>query len=427
MTYSIAAPLLYKEVVVNNLASFFLGVDNSIQPHHQNCIDRLSTQPHLCYLMRKKDGSPYICPRHKPHLDTASTATPPPTVFALYHKQELLAMVEALLFVYASADKNIYNNIDLDEWPEYGEHVSRLIKLCNVQRYEDMPECAKGGTGQFNPLPNLKRASVGRWTEETHWNIDHILDDESLSGSLETAICRDFEEHLAANFPPIRSRFFCRHDAQGPLSIYPRATPGNVELNILHGPNLHDRYAHLVVGALNVVHIEDQDMTGLNWIDHAHVKIASELYTLVRKWSDLYSFDVIGRTFFRFVIERDVEYDDLEEMDYLRDLLLEGFDLQLALLASLTSLPGDLAVRLDICWADEEGDCPACQPDTCHPAYKTDSPCNHLSRQEYDQSQKACMRGHYGDRFGLDQAYWYLHSQFKAGMLLYPVHGPSPN
>jgi hypothetical protein len=168
--------------------------------------------------------------------------------------------------------------------------------------------------------------------------------------------------------------------------VYPYNMPGDVELNILHSPHLHDRYAHLVVGSFNIVHIADQDdMTGINWISHAHVKIASELYMLVRTWSDLYSSDVVGRTFFRFVVERDDKYDDFGEMDYLRDLLV----VQFAYLASLAPLPGDLAVKLDVCWADEEGDCPACQPDTCHPAYKTDSPCNHLSRQEYDQRQKA--------------------------------------
>ena len=396
MTYSIAAPLLYKEVVVNNLSSFFLGVDNSVQPYHQDCITQLSNQSHLCYLMRKRDGTPYICPRHKPHLDTASAATPPPTVFALYHKQELLAMVEALHFVYASADQYIYDKINLNEWPRDGDHVSRLIKLCDVKRYDDVPECTKGVTGNFNPLPTLKRASVGRWTEDMHWDMNHILNNApSLSGNIETDqetasdICHDFEEHLAANFPPIESRFFCRYDGQGPLSIYPCATSKNVELNILHGPNFHDHYAHLVVGILNIVHIVDQDMTGLNWMDHAHVRIASELCTLEREWSDLYSSDVIDRTVFRFVIERNVEYDDLEEMDFTRNLLIEAFELEFASLASLAPLPGDLTVKLEFCWADEEGDCPACQPDTCHPAYKTDSFCNHLSRQEYDQRQKA--------------------------------------
>jgi hypothetical protein len=340
--------------------------------------------------MRKQDGTPLVCYQHKHHLE-------PTTPFAFYHKQELLAKVEALHFLNDWADGDIYGDNDCAECESEDEEYVLEARLYDCPRQEDLPEQTKNVTGHINPLPAMKRLSAGRWTEDAHWNMNHTTNHiTTISGIVETdsttvsSVCRDFEDRLKANMPPVRCRFFCRHDGPGPLSVYPYNMPGDVELNILHSPHLHDRYAHLVVGSFNIVHIADQDdMTGINWINHAHVKIASELYMLVRKWIDLYSSDVIGRTFFRFVIERDDKYDDFEEMNYLRNLLVEGFDLQFAYLASLAPLPGDLAVKLDVCWADEEGDCPACQPDTCHPAYKTDSPCNHLSRQEYDQRQKA--------------------------------------
>jgi hypothetical protein len=98
MTYSTAAPMMYKEVVVNNFASFFLGVDDPVKEHHQACTSYPSTQTRLCHLVRRKDGKPYNCPRHDifhqvdDEVDHLPTATPTP--FALYHKQELLTMVE---------------------------------------------------------------------------------------------------------------------------------------------------------------------------------------------------------------------------------------------------------------------------------------------------------------------------------------------
>lgn len=351
MTYSIAAPRLYKEVVVNSLSSFFLGVDNSVQPYHQDCIVQLSNQSHLCHLMRKRDGTPYICPRHKPQLDTTSTATPPPTVFALYHKQELLAMVKALHFVYASADQYIYNKINLNGWPQDGEHVSRLIKLCDVQRYEDVTACTKGVTGHFNPLPILKRVSVGRWTEDMHWNMDHIMKHvPSLSGNVEkdtqtaSSIIRDFEEHLAASIPPLRPRFMCRHYGRGPLAIYPGNIPGDVELNILHDLCYTKYYACLVPGTFNIIRIgSDPHFSAIDLIENIHVYVASRLYFLVLEWSESYSPDIIGKTFIRFVLDRGKNADGPENVDNRTVQMVQSLN---AVLASLLDPPGDLPVQL---------------------------------------------------------------------------------
>jgi hypothetical protein len=49
MTYFIAAPLLYKEVVIGILASFLLGVDDYVKSHHTGCLQIPSTtQTQIC-------------------------------------------------------------------------------------------------------------------------------------------------------------------------------------------------------------------------------------------------------------------------------------------------------------------------------------------------------------------------------------------
>jgi hypothetical protein len=169
--------------------------------------------------------------------------------------------------------------------------------------------------------------------------------------------------------------------------MYPCETPGDVELNILHDLDFDEYYAHLVVGTTNIVPIVSKDhITALDWIEEMYVTIAIDLSCIVEYWTDLYTPDVIGRTFIRYVVERDENDHRPEAVNTLTRGMVQILD---QTLASFSTVPRDLRVGLDVCWADEEGDCPACQPDTCHPAYKTDSFCNHLSRQEYDQRQKA--------------------------------------
>jgi hypothetical protein len=395
MTYSIAAPLLYKEVVVKNLTRFFLGVDDPARPHHPSCITHRSIQPHLCHQLRKKDGSPYICYRHRDYLV-------PTTAFAFHHKRELLAKVEALHFC-PWADEDICDDIDsadstdstdsTDCLSEDGEHVAPA-KVCDCQRHEVVPECTKDVMGLINPLPALKRASVDRWTKDAHWTMNHILDNipticriSETDPTTISSVCRAFEDRLTDNIPRIRCRFLCRHIGDGPSPIYPCEIPGDVELNILHDLDFDEFYAHLVVGATNIVPIVSKDhITAIGWIEEMYVTIAIDLSCIVEYWTDLYTLDVIGRTFIRYVVERD-ENDHRPEA--VNDLTRGMVQILEQTLASFFTVPRDLEVGLDVCWADEEGDCPACQPDTCHPAYKTDSVCNHLSRQEYDQRQKA--------------------------------------
>ena len=387
MTYYIAAPLLYKEVVVNNLSSFFFGVDEPVRPYHTNCITHGIIQPNLCHIMRKQDGTPYMCNQHKHHHE-------PTYPLPVHHKQELLAKVEALHFLNQSANEGIYDDDDdITSYQSPGEEQVLQAKFCDCPRYEDLPERKKDVTGHINPLPALRRASVGGWTEVAIWNMNHITDimtsKSRLLGTDPTTAssrCRDFEKRLRANFPPFRCRFFCRHDSPEPLPTYLYDVPGDIEINIIHDMDF-DYDGPLVAGALNIIHVMSENhFMGIDWIGRMYRSVASELHLTMLNWTDFYSPDVIGRTFIRFVLERHDVENNVQGVDDFMGQVKNLFNQQLA---SLSALPGDLKLKLDVCWADEEGDCPACQPDTCHPAYKTESFFNHLSRQEYDQRQKA--------------------------------------
>ena len=382
--------------MVNNLSSFFLGVDDPVRPHHQNCITHPTSQSHLCHLVKKTDGTAYVCPRHsqQPQHHTA------PNAFATYHKQELLAKVEALHFVYASADELVYNgNFDDytsgddtsdDDTSRYDtsddeDDMSRLGELCDTRRYEDVPECTKRVAGS-SPLTSLKRATVGRWMEDESWTMGNVA---QWIGTLRNdisaaAACEAFKERLSSTIPQIGPRLICRSARQGILYYYPR-TAGKIQVNILHDP-LYDNFgSNLVVGAFNIVHIPPESpISSMHVFVHAYVDIVWELHTTMEAWSRSHSAAIAGRTFVRFVLSRDIGDPGIED-----DLMVDISQCFGVELASLPSLPTDFQVSWDICWAEEEGDCPACQPDTCHPAYKTDSFCNHLSRQMYDQRQTA--------------------------------------
>jgi hypothetical protein len=256
MTYSIAAPMLYKEVVVNNLASFFLGVDDPVKEHHQACISYPNTQTRLCHHIKKKDGTMYHCPRHnRSHQPDhqISTSTPPPFAFPLYHKQELLAMVEAIHIVYASVDKYVYGGIDYDACASGDDHDFSFSDLCDVRRYKDYPECAKEFSSKNTPLVNLKRATVGRWMSD-YWDsqspIKPIWQADFHDSESEVDL-GEFEDDLADNHPRIHPRFMCRYPNLGPLDRYP-STHGKIEINVLHNPDLDQCCDNLLVGALNI-------------------------------------------------------------------------------------------------------------------------------------------------------------------------------
>ena len=392
--------MLYKEVVVNNFASFFLGVDDPVREHHQGCTDHPITQTRLCHLVKKKDGKPYNCPRHE-NKDQSDSQTRPSTSsstrfgFPSYHKQELLAMVEAIHVVYASSDKYVYSGLDIDSsGPSWDDHNSSLSDLCDIRRYTDYPACVKGRSSKDTPLVNLKRATVGRWMSD-YWDspsFGRLIWQNDCDDSDSTIGLGGFEHDLADDYPHLHPRFICRHSSSGPLDRYP-STQGKIEINTLHHPRLDNCWDNLVVGALNLVHIgphNSHDMMGAISFMTSASDIASSISQTFKDWDDRHGAQIVKQTFVRFTICRDTQaLSDGRISKQICGPLLDTITSSFRMILGVTSGPTrDLRSNWDICWADEEGDCPACQPDTCHLAYRTDSICNKNTRSIYEKTTK---------------------------------------
>jgi hypothetical protein len=79
MTYSLAAPLLHKEVVVGDFSKFFFGLDNDIldedvsQKQPADLEELLPPQTFICCSV-KSGGLAYKCPQHS-DSDSMSTST----------------------------------------------------------------------------------------------------------------------------------------------------------------------------------------------------------------------------------------------------------------------------------------------------------------------------------------------------------------
>lgn len=257
LTYFIAAPLLYKEVVVNNLASFFLGIDDKVLSHHAECSDVPSTQSSICHAVIKRDASRYKCCRHPPS-PSQDARNIDANEYGTFHKQQLLQMVEAVHFVYSSADRHMYNEIRLEDYvDEDGVLDDQVLRLVDVRRYLNVPECIQ--TGELrHPLPNLERLTVASWLQ---WNIDvnAIINATTMyRPGLSISKAYDlFERLLASRMYHFTAPFVCHCPCRGYLVHYSAPTT-ILCVNAIHETNPVTFGTYLQLGASNLVHFEEQ-------------------------------------------------------------------------------------------------------------------------------------------------------------------------
>jgi hypothetical protein len=116
--------------------------------------------------------------------------------------------------------------------------------------------------------------------------------------------------------------------------------------------------------------------------------IASSFSETFQNWNDSHDAQLAKQTFVRFAIHRDEQLCLPEDIcKQLCEPLLTALNLMFGSTLGLVTGPTmDLSLNWDICWADEEGNCPACQPETCHPAYRTDAICNKDTRLQYENT-----------------------------------------
>jgi hypothetical protein len=336
MTYFITAPLLYKEIVASNFSSLFFGLDDRVRPRHQKCRPHTSDQHRLCQWVEKQAGPSYNCARHSiyPLKSTGERALAPLEPAAalaagLYHKQELLAMVESIHLVPNREDRTMFHRVNMEALMDGQELADGAMDLIDTRRYTDLP----GNMGDYFPI--LERMSVGSWM--------HLDSYESVV--LEGWEARKrLEERMSQFMPNILTRYLCRFDCGGPLRSYPSPTrlEQTVEVNTLHYSSLLDFGKHLIVGADNVIHAEeyfppllddklifpgrdpDQEMgdddyesTPMDFFTTMVDLIAAKLSKTAVPWLQRYQRhpESLEQTTFTFVIHRRFDFEYPEDLD----------------------------------------------------------------------------------------------------------------
>jgi hypothetical protein len=116
MTYSLAAPLLYKEVVVGDFSKFFFGLDEPQSEHSSDSEESLPGQIRIC-CSSQSGGRPYECPQHSgSNSDIEEEKTGQPLSTSIQSKQGLLGLVKALHLVYTPQDHEVFSNVRVDEF-----------------------------------------------------------------------------------------------------------------------------------------------------------------------------------------------------------------------------------------------------------------------------------------------------------------------
>ena len=373
ITYFIAAPLLYKEVVVNNLSSFFLGVDDDLQSHHDGCLDVQSRQTRICDTVVSKRGRNYHCPRHiVPHqTDTDTVNDHDSERPGFFHKQQLLRLVKGVHFIYSSADRHMYGNVRIeDHINDDGAMDTDVIHHLDLGRYLNIPDCIK--SGHLKPLPNLWRLTVAAWLGQS--DIAPIIESHSVWYQSEaSARYRQLEKHLAGAIYLFPSVNICRYPANGFLACYPPPS-AVIAYNAIHETDLATYGTQLRVGADNLVYITDKykDRTPFELFSEECLMIAEHL--LEAGWTWRVGISEFEDTHVTFVIERSMEQDycqmtdeEFEEEEKDMDDLREMFRAELASTDPFDHWNDGM---WEIEWVEAHLFCKACEP-IWHQTYKT--------------------------------------------------------
>jgi hypothetical protein len=283
----------------------------------------------------------------------------------IFHKQQLLQMVEAVHFVYSSADRHMYGDIRLEDYvDEDGALDEKVLELVDVGRYLNVPECIK----TIDPLPNLVCATVASWLRK---NIDiNAIVNTTIScwpGSPTLKAYELFERLLASRMYQITAPFVCHYPCRGYLAQYPGPTP-MICVNAIHEATPVNFGTYLQLGAENLIHFENRfrEEYPIVWFNHDVSLVASELARIVIQWVESYTDRLVEFLFTRFifVIARpfDQYYSTMTDMEKaeseteIRDLKemfkdeLESYDLSEHWSDS----------NWDIIWEECDPPCPAC-------------------------------------------------------------------
>lgn len=193
MTYFLAAPLLYKEPIIGDFESLFLGVDAAMDAESQT-----------------------------------ATKDPNDRSVSLVHKRDLFKLVEGVHIVYSPLDATFYQHAQPNALDLKDSTFDDAMEDVDTSRHLNVP-------GLVNDLslaqlfPNLRRSTVGLWCRNGwdgtayDFNTGH---DERDAG--------DFESDLTDSMYQFTPGTICRTPWDGGLwRTYP-ARRGDITLSILH-------------------------------------------------------------------------------------------------------------------------------------------------------------------------------------------------
>ena len=368
MTYFIAVPLLYKEVVIGSLASFLLGVDDYVKPHHTGCSQIPSTtQTRICGNVRR-NGNAHDCSRHPSSIVNDADKHQSPSV--ILHKQQLLQLVEAIHIVYTPRDKDVFSNARPQDFAFRDDFLKHLDEVADIQRYKDVPSFINS-LPAHRLLPKLQRLTVGSWCR-WEWKEANNLDEADHIDVSEAY--KAFDERLAKDMYQIAPPIVCRyHCDDGLLRHYP-VKHGDTVINILHDAQLDSFGSCLVVGARNIVHVESPCRPSNpspyeEFFEFACVTAESLVDTMFKWVHDLYINPMTYHaTKVKFVIHRpdDWDYNTETDADILQSVRMMHEVIQ-ELRNWIDDTPG--SNRLDywdswsVVWIEDYPACPACEPE----------------------------------------------------------------
>jgi hypothetical protein len=261
-------------------------------------------------------------------------------------------MVEAVHFVYSSADRHMYGSVQIEDFIDQDEKLDEeILRLVDIGRYLNVPDSIKADRFSFS-LPNLKRLVVGGWLGESA-NVNAVVKTKSSSwlGIRDTETYRPFERYLTSAMYQFAAPFVCQYPCNGFLTNYPAPfTPLRTCVNTIHEADLTSYGSRLVLGADINVRLEDVYvyMKPIVRFHHDILFAASQLVDAVNRWHNSSSGPIeedltFTRVFFVISRPRDQGYDDMTEEDIKRaDQAVENLQEEFSeLLASSKSLPGD--------------------------------------------------------------------------------------
>lgn len=279
MTMLLAAPLLYKEVVVDHPTAFLYGSSKARDSNRKEqatiCdhVKRISSS----FGTAQPDDPNYVCVRHC--IPSCDIPTPTPPV-PIYTKQEPLDMTETVHLIYSKADSTPLGPgktfISRREYERGGKEALYFSEYHGryARTHETLPRTPNNGS----VLPNLRRCSFAAW-EPHRWQPIAVCDGQWMTDG-----GAEYERHLAEHLEMFWVSATCHWVSQGPFAHPPRkCVDATNHRQTIHGLDPMNFGPSLVAGGSNTVLL---DMPGdASLLDHESGHLVEAVTGVCTQWN----------------------------------------------------------------------------------------------------------------------------------------------